>query len=112
MKDYEMLQICNNENMKIGNNENMSLGVDKHKLVKMLSIVNKICGFNEENQKWQGMKILTPNQILNRLPISLAHLNAGNNSEKLKNESRQLLHSLYKSKKLTKNIYKCMIDII
>lgn len=51
MKDHEMLQICNNENMKIGNNENMSLGVDKHKLVKMLSIVNKICGFNEENQK-------------------------------------------------------------
>ena len=36
----------------------------------------------ESNQKVQGLKILTPNQMLDRLPISLAHLNAGNNSEK------------------------------
>ena len=41
--------------------------------------------------------------MLSRLPISLAQLKAGNNSEKLKNEIRQLLHSLYRSKKLTKN---------
>ena len=47
------------------------------------------------NQQGQGLKILTPNQILRRLPISLAQLNAGNNSEKLKNEIRQLLYSLY-----------------
>ena len=40
--------------------------------------------------------------MLNRVPISLAQVNAGNNSEKLKNEIRQLLHSLYRSKKLTK----------
>ena len=40
--------------------------------------------------------ILTPNQILSRLPISLAQINAGNNSEKLKKEIRQLLHSLYR----------------
>ena len=39
---------------------------------------------------------LTPNQILSRLPISLAQINAGNNSEKLKKEIRQLLHSLYR----------------
>ena len=50
--------------------------------------------------------------MFNRLPISLAQLNAGNNSEKLKNEIRQLLYSLKKSKKLTKNIYKSLIDII
>ena len=47
-----------------------------------------------------------------RLPITLAQLNAGNNSEKLKNEIRQLLHSLYRSKKLTKKIYKSLVDII
>ena len=64
------------------------------------------------NQQGQGLKILTPNQILRRLPISLAQLNAGNNSKKLKNEIRQLLHSLYRSKKLTKNIYKSLVDII
>ena len=64
------------------------------------------------NQTAKGLKILTPNQMLNRLTISLAQLNAGNNSEKLKNEIRQLLYSLYRSKKLTKQLYKSLIDII
>ena len=50
--------------------------------------------------------------MLSRLPISLAQLKAGDNSEKLKNEIRQLLYSLYISKKLTKIIYKNLIDII
>ena len=49
--------------------------------------------------------------MLSRLPITLAQLNAGNNSEKLKNEIRQLFYSLYRSKKLTKK-YKSLIDII
>ena len=62
--------------------------------------------------KGSGLKMLTPNQMLNRLPITLAQLKAGNNSEKLKNEIRQLLYSLYRSKKLTKQIYKSLIDII
>ena len=57
------------------------------------------------NQQGQGLKILTPNQILSRLPISLAQLKAGNNSENFKNEIRQPLYSLYRSKKLTKSIY-------
>ena len=64
------------------------------------------------NQQRQGLKILTTNQILSTLPISLAQLKAGNNSEKLKNEIRQLLYSLYRSKKLTKQLYKSLIDII
>ena len=63
-------------------------------------------------QRGQGLKILTPSQMLSRLPITLAQLKAGNNSEKLKNEIRQLLYSLYRSKKLTKNIYKSLVDII
>ena len=50
--------------------------------------------------------------MLSRLPISLAQLKSGHNSEKLKNEIRQLLYSLYRSKKLAKNIYKSLIDII
>ena len=64
------------------------------------------------NQQVWGLKILTPNQMLSRLPISLAQLKAGNNSEKLKNEIRQLLYSLYRSKKLTKQLYKSLADII
>ena len=62
--------------------------------------------------KRKGLKILTPNQMLSRLPITLAKLKAGTNSEKLKNEIRQLLYSLYRSKRLTKQIYKSLIDII
>ena len=52
-------------------------------------------------QKGHGLKILTPQQMLSRLQISLAQLKARNNSQKLKNEIRQLLHSLYRSKKLS-----------
>ena len=48
------------------------------------------------NQRGQGLKMLTPEQMLSRLPISLAQLKAGNNTHKLKNEIRQLLHSLYR----------------
>ena len=53
----------------------------------ILGIINEILDFNKEIQKQQGssLKILTPNQMLSRLPISLAQLKAGNNSEKLKN---------------------------
>ena len=64
------------------------------------------------NKPGRGLKNLTPNQMLNRLPISLAQLKSENNSEKLKNEIRQLLYSLYISKKLTKQLYKSLIGII
>ena len=67
---------------------------------------------SEESIKGKGLKILTPNQIVSRLPIFLAQLKAGINSEKLKNEIRQLLYSLYRSKKLTKQLYKSLVDII
>ena len=50
--------------------------------------------------------------MLSRLPISLAQLKTGNNSEQLKNEIRKLLYSLYRSKKLTKQLYKSLVDII
>ena len=50
----------------------------------------------ESTIKRKGLKTPTPNQMLSRLPISLAQLNAGNNSEKLKNEIRQLSYSLYR----------------
>ena len=81
---------------------------------KVLEIVKEILDFNEEIQKQrgQGLRILTPNQMLSRLLILLAQLKAGNNSEKLKNEIRQILHSLYRSEKITKNLYKSLVDII
>ena len=68
----------------------------KYKLNETITTVEEILEFNEkhQNQKGQGLKILIPQQILSRLPISLAQLKAGNNSQKLKNEVRQLLYSL------------------
>ena len=78
----------------------------------MLELESEESAEQRRNQQGKGLKILTPNQMLSRLPISLAQLKAGNNSEKLKNEIRQLLYSLYRSKKLTKEIYKSLINII
>ena len=51
---------------------------------KILKVVKEILDFNKQNQIRKGLKILTPDQMLSRLPITLAQLNAGNNSEKLK----------------------------
>ena len=53
-------------------------------------------GMSNLETEGQGLKILTPQQMLSRLPISLAQLKVGNNSEKLKNEIRKLLYSLYR----------------
>ena len=79
----------------------------------ILNIVDNILNFTlKEHKSGKGLKLLTPDQMLSRLPITLAQLKAGNNSEKLKNEIRQLLYSLYRSKKLTKQIYKSLIDTI
>ena len=79
---------------------------------KIVEIVEEILKFNKQNQEGQGIKILTPNQMLSRLPITLAQLKAENNSEKLKNEIRQLLYSLYCSKNMTKQVYNNLIKYI
>ena len=75
---------------------------------RIINIVERVLYFNQLEQQGLGLKILTLNQMFGRLPISLAQLKAGNNSEKLKNEIRQLLYSLFKSKKLTKQLYKSL----
>ena len=63
---------------------------------KILKIVEEILEVNKQNQSGNRLKILTPIQMLSRLPIFLAQLKAGNISEKLKNEVRQILYSLYR----------------
>ena len=70
--------------------EEINLKGETEKPNEIVKIVEKILKFNEQQQEWKGLKILMPNQILSWLPISLAHLQAGNNSQKLKNEIRQL----------------------
>ena len=109
--------------------KNMSENEVKNKKIDLLAgLVEKILDTDEQlntpeleteesaeqrrNQQGQGFKIVTPEQILSRLPISLAQLKAGNNSQKLKNEIRQLLYSVYRSKKLSKTIYDNLINAI
>ena len=55
--------------------------------------------------KGTGLKILTPKQMLQRLPIALAQVKAGNNSESLLNKIRQIVYSLYQSKQINKKVY-------
>ena len=69
----------------------------------MLSDANYDAKQNET--KGSGLKILTTKQMLQRLPIALAHLKAGNNSESLLNEIRPIVYSLYQSKQITKKVY-------
>ena len=63
-------------------------------------------------QRGVGLKTLTPDQMLSRLPITLAQLKVENNSQNLINKIRQLLYSLYLSKKLTKTIYNNLMNTI
>ena len=67
---------------------------------------------SDTSKKGEGLKILTNKQMLNRLPILLAQIQAGNNSKSLKNELRQILYSLYRSKVLTKTVYNNLIKSI
>ena len=63
-------------------------------------------------QNGKGFKILTSKQILQRLPIALAQVKAGNNSESLLNEIRQIIYYLYQSKQITKKVYNNIIKSI
>ena len=72
-------------------NEIEGMGEEEEEIEKpneIIDIAEKILKFNKQNQSGQGLKILTPDQMLSRLPITLAQLKAGNNSQKLKNEIR------------------------
>ena len=84
---------------------------------KLFYALQKIINLaNDYNKKLatqgQGLKILMPKQMLSRFPILLAQAHAGNNSQKLKNEVRQLLYSLCRSKKISKTVYNNLIATI
>ena len=78
--------------------------------IEMLSDANYDSKQNET--KGKGLKILTPKQMLQRLPIALAQVKAGNNSESLLNEIRQIVYSLYQSKQITKKVYNSIIKAL
>ena len=66
----------------------------------------------DSKQEGTGLKILTPKQMLQRLPLSLAHIKAGNNSQSLLNEIRQIVYTLYQSKEITKKVYNNILKSI
>ena len=66
----------------------------------------------EKRQKGHGLKIMTPSQLITRLPILLAQKQAGNNSQKFSNEIRQIIYSLYRSKNLSKTVHNHLINSI
>ena len=77
---------------------------------KIFSIKSKGSGLLNTNQS--KLKILTTKQMLQRLQIALAQVKAGNNSESLLNEIRQIVCSLYQSKQITKKVYNNIIKSI
>ena len=70
--------------------------------------------YNARQSKTEGtgLKILSPKQMLQRFPAALAQVKAGNNSEVLLNERRQIVYSLYRSKDITKKVYNHIIESI
>ena len=113
-KNDELVNVINSGIQNL-NKEIEKMSEDEKRIEKpdeILKIVEDILNFNKQNQQGKSFKILTPNQMLSRLPITLAQLKAGNNSEKLKNEIRQLLYSLYRSKNMTKQVYNNLINYI
>ena len=78
--------------------------------IEMLSDANYDA--KQKETKRTGLKILTPKQMLQRLPIALAQVKAGNNSESLLNTIRQIVYSLYQAKQIAKKVYNNIIKSI
>ena len=69
-------------------------------------------GFSNKVSDRSNLKILTSKQMLQRLPIALAQVKAGNTSEDLLNEIRQIIYSLYRAKEITKKVYSNIMNSI
>ena len=106
-KNVEQRQTLTNLNMLYNAREEAIKFIEDYGL--MILEAKKLA---REDQKGEGLKILTPNQFLKRLPIALAQVKAGNNSESLLNEKRQIVYSLYQSKEITKKVYNNIINSI
>ena len=77
--------------------------------IKSKIFLTKSKGSGILNTNHSKLKLITPKQMLKRLPIALAQVKAGNNSENLLNEIRQIVYSLYQSKEITKKVYNNLI---
>ena len=105
--DNQKKVINNLENLYISREEVINFFRDYGKIVLDAAYKSK-----QNETKGKGLKILTPKQMLQRLPIALAQVKAGNNSESLLNEIRQIVYSLYQSKPISKKLYNHIIKSI
>ena len=94
--NIEMIYKARNETIKFYDHYSLMMSEAKSKA-------------KQNETKGTGLKILTPKQMLQRLPIALAQVKAGNNSQKLLNEIRQVIYSLYQSKEITEKVYNNLI---
>ena len=89
---------------------------DDKKNIYILNTAQNLYGGRElfplKSTTGTGLKILTPKKMLQRLPIAIAQVKAGNNSDSLSNEIRQIVYSLYQSKQITKKVYNKIIKSI
>ena len=93
-KNKKLVNNINNGSIDLRNNINRKEVPENGNPKKIANIVEKILDFNNQ-RKGKGIKILTPEQMLQRLPIALAQVKAGNTSENLLNETRQVMYSFY-----------------
>ena len=90
----------------------MANSVNKIPYDAIANAFNKLYNDANNEQQGQGLKILTRQQMITRLPILLARLKAENNSQKLKNEIKEIVYSLYRPRNLSKTIYNHLISAI
>ena len=78
---------------------------------KIVDIAEKILDFNKQ-KKGKGIKVLTPKQMLRRLPIALVQVKVGNRSENLPNAIHQIMYSSYQENKITKRVYNNIMNSV
>ena len=106
-KNAEQKEVINNLEKFYNSREVINFFRD---YIEMLPDANYNAKQNETEGK--GLKIFTPKQILQRLPVALAQVKAGNNSESLLNEIKQIVYSLYQSNQITEKVYNIIIKSI
>ena len=100
-------EMFNTEDEKL----DIAIGGDDDRRKSVIETIS-ILGDKEEQEIGKGLKVMTPRQMITRLPILLAQKQAGNNSQKLNNKIRQIIYSLERSKNLSKTVYNHLINSI
>ena len=100
-------EMSNTEDEKL----DIATGGDDDRRKSVIETISKLSD-KEEPEIGKGLKIMTPKQMITRLPILLAQKQAGNNSQKLNNEIRQIIYSLFRSKNLSKTVHNHLINSI